>query len=384
MIGGNIPEGLVELVRDRGCVIFRNVIPTKQAESWEAELKDYTKRHKAVGGFPEDNPQSWSLWWTRPQVQIRSHERVLAAANAVSKLWHVSDPTAPLDLATQVTYPDRFRIRFPSKDAEYTLDAHQDSGSTERWEDPTYRANYQAIFDGEWENYDGWCADHRVNAQTDLYHRGGNCSCWRSMQGWLSLSHTGTGHGTLRLLPSLKASTAYVMLRPFFLEGEDAFDDVTPTFPGAEPGKTQVLPTNALHPDLMMEKSMVGIPPVKPGDYVFWHCDLIHEVDKYHPGSKDSSVVYNASTPLVPYNIDSLRASRQSFLDAKPPRDFNGLGYLYEEENAHEDHGARLENILSAEGLKAMGFGKFDVNEPAISEGARRVRQMANDILGNV
>jgi hypothetical protein len=114
---------------------------------------------------------------------------------------------------------------------------------------------------------------------------------------------------------------------------------------------------------------------------VYWHCDLLHEVDRFHPGTTDSSVVYNACTPLSPYNIDSLRASRQSFLDAKPPRDFNGLGYLYEEENSHDDHGARKENILSSEGMRAMGFEPFDVDEPGISEGARRVRQMANETL---
>lgn len=76
-----------------------------------------------------------------------------------------------------------------------------------------------------------------------------------------------------------------------------------------------------------------------------------------------------------------MRASRQSFLDAKPPRDFNGLGYLYEEENSHGDHGARKENILSSEGMRAMGFEAFDVDEPGISEGARRVRGMANEAL---
>jgi hypothetical protein len=188
-------------------------------------------------------------------------------------------------------------------------------------------------------------------------------------------------HAGLAVAPSLKASVAYLMLRPFFLAGADKFDDVTPSFPGAEPGMTQLLPTDDLHPDLKLRDAMVGIPPVAPGDYVFWHCDLLHEVDKYHPGTTDSSVVYNACTPLSPYNIDSLRASRQSFLDAKPPRDFNGLGYLYEEENSHGDHGARKENILSSKGMQAMGFEPFDIDEPGISEGARKVRQMANETL---
>ncbi|KAK3629703.1 hypothetical protein LTR56_017137 [Elasticomyces elasticus] len=340
--GGEMPEGLVDLVRDRGCIIFRNVVPTEQAEAWEAELKDYTKRHSAVGGFPADNPQSWSLWWTRPQVQIRSHPRVLAAVNTISKLWHVSNSSAPVDLSAQVAYPDRFRIRYPTNDAEFTLNAHVDSGSTERWEDPTYRANYQAILDGEWEK-----SRHPSSA------------------------------------PVLENLDRIPHAPAIFLDKDDAVDDVTPTFPGAHPGGTQVLPTTGLHPDLMMEKSIVGIPPVKPGDYVFWHCDLIHEVDKYHPGSTDSSVVYNASTPLVPYNIDSLRATRQSFLDTKPPRDFNGIGYLHEEEHMHEDHGARQVNILSDEGRRAMGFEKYDVDEAGLSEGARKVRQMANEVLGN-
>jgi hypothetical protein len=96
-------------------VILRNVVSEEQATRWEAELKKYTQAHSGVGGFPSDNPQIWSLWWTRPQVEIRSHERVLEATNAVSKLWHTSDPSAPIDLTTQVAYADRFRIRYPCK-----------------------------------------------------------------------------------------------------------------------------------------------------------------------------------------------------------------------------------------------------------------------------
>jgi hypothetical protein len=32
--------------------------------------------------------------------------------------------------------------------------------------------------------------------------------------------------------------------------------------------------------------------------------------------------------------------------------------------------------------MRAMGFEPFDVDEPGISEGARRVRGMANEALG--
>ena len=37
----------------------------------------------------------------------------------------------------------------------------------------------------------------------------------RAFQGWLSLSNSGPGRGTLRVLPLLREATAYWMLRPF-------------------------------------------------------------------------------------------------------------------------------------------------------------------------
>lgn len=370
-------------MRDRGCIILRNVVPEEQAVKWEKELSDYTKRHPEVGGFPAENPQNWSLWWTPPQVQIRSHPRVLEAMSCVSQLWKVVDSTVPVDLASQVVYPDRFRIRYPSKDAEYTLPAHLDSGAIERWEDSVNRSNYNAIFEGNWQDWDGWVADKRIDAQSDLYHVGNSCSCWRSLQGWLSLAHCNTGEGTLRLLPNLKASVAYMMLHPLFHSGE--FDDSKPTFPGAEPGKTQFKPTSEFHPHLAMEKSIVGIPPVRPGDYVFWHCDLLHEVDKFHPGTRNSSAVYNGCNPLTPYNIDSLVSVRDAFLKpAAVPRDFAGSPHLKELEETHLDHGAKRENVWSEQGLQALGLKKLDPDEEGLSDGQREVRKLANAKLGLV
>jgi hypothetical protein len=43
---------------------------------------------------------------------------------------------------------------------------------------------------------------------------------------------------------------------------------------------------------------MTHIPLVSPGDYVFWHCDTIHGVDKVHRGRSDSVVLY---IPAVPW-----------------------------------------------------------------------------------
>lgn len=143
------------------------------------------------------------------------------------------------------------------------MKAHLDSSAIERWEDVTYRSNYEAILKGKWEEYDAWCMDNRPSAHVDLYRKQGSCSAFRSMQGWLSLSECGPGEGTLRLLPSLKLSTAYIMLRPFFLG--DTFDASQPTFPGATPGKGQFFPTTKWHPDLEQLRTMISVPKVNPG-----------------------------------------------------------------------------------------------------------------------
>lgn len=112
---GQLPDEIVEYVRQTGCLIIRNVVDEAQATKWEEDLRAYTKRHPKVAGYPKHDPQNFSLFWTPAQVQIRSHEKVLKAMHAVSRLWHVSRDDIPFDLDSQVAYADRFRIRHPSK-----------------------------------------------------------------------------------------------------------------------------------------------------------------------------------------------------------------------------------------------------------------------------
>ncbi|KAF4415056.1 DUF1479 domain [Fusarium acutatum] len=379
--GGNLPDDFMKLVHERGCLILRNVVSEEQAVSWETSLKDYTKRHPGVGGHPHHKPAAWNVFWTKAQMEMRTHPRVLEAMRCVSRLWHVSDPTIPIDLDSQVIYPDRIRIRYPSNDpGQFPLDPHMDSGAIERWEDEENRKNYAAIFEGNWQDWDAWSADHRVKAQSDLYHTGTACSVWRSLQGWLSLSNTQTGEGTLRVLPSLKLSMAYIMLRPLFHTGE--YNDSLPTFPGATPGQTQFFPTVEGHPDLDIKRAIVGIPPVRPGDYVFWHCDVVHGVDPTNPGLVDSSVSYNACNPLTPYNIESLLTTRDAFQKGDVPIDFTRSHGTWEREYDHDDCGAKVENILTKAGLQAMGLERLDTEEEGLTQGQKEVREMANTKLG--
>ena len=81
------------------------------------------------------------------------------------------------------------------------------------------------------------------------------------------------------MVPFLKLSTAYLMLRPFFKPkpGREAAsleaDDWEPNlesceFPGALPGKLQSLSTWT-HPHLQLDKTVISIDFVEPGDQVY-------------------------------------------------------------------------------------------------------------------
>jgi hypothetical protein len=56
----------------------------------------------------------------------------------------------------------------------------------------------------------------RQEANMNMYDGPGACGVFRALQGWTSLSDTRENEGTLRVYPSIRESSAYMMLRPFF------------------------------------------------------------------------------------------------------------------------------------------------------------------------
>lgn len=244
--------------------------------------------------FPPHDPQVFELYWSQPQVRARSHPNMLETQRFLMSLWHSSASDAMISQIHPLTYADRVRIRQPG-DAGFALGPHVDGGSVERWEDNGYGLGqvYQKIFEGNWEEYNPWEASCRVPAVADLYNGAGACSMFRMFQGWLSMSHTGPKEGTLLVNPLLSMATAYTLLRPFFEPtmqppGEktsriamDTFlestnwrlqDAPSSKLEGATPGYAQEL-NSLLHPHLDLEKTMVHVPKIGPGDYVAWHCD---------------------------------------------------------------------------------------------------------------
>jgi len=198
-----------------------------------------------------------------------------------------------------------------------------------------------------------------------MYGKPNQASVFRAYQGWLALSTTAPGQGTLQVFPDVLLSNAYLILRPFFKPTPEAAADVfNPTswkydvsdadFPGIySQGDSYIgpAPNTTTHPHLQLEKTMVSVPQVKPGDMVFWHCDLIHAVETEHKGEEDSSVMYIPAVPYTPSNAAYIAKQKESFLQGVPPPDYPFTG----SESGFTGVGT-VEDIDNLIGRKAMGF----------------------------
>ncbi|CAG8195092.1 unnamed protein product [Penicillium olsonii] len=395
------PEEFQRELRKRGVAVVRGVIPENEARGYKEAIEAYSRANPGTKAFPPNDPQVFELYWSKPQMQARFHSNMLETQRFLMSFWHSPDPGALISPQHPLSYADRLRIRQPG-DSGFALGPHIDGGSCERWEENGYGLGdvYKPIFEGRWEEYDPWEASSRVPAVADLYNGAGACSMFRMFQGWLGLSHTGPNEGTLLVNPLLSMATAYTLLRPFFRPvtahpGEHSSRIATKTFlessnwqleaeptsklEGATPGYSQEL-NSVLHPHLQLKKTMVHVPKIAPGDYVAWHCDAIHAVDKVHQGTGDSSVMYIPACPVTAANVEYVKRQKLDFLDGVPPPDFpGGVG-----ESEHTGR-ATLEDLQSRttnEGMRAFGLGKWNLEEDNLLPGQRRVLKIANEILG--
>ncbi|KNG88506.1 hypothetical protein ANOM_003223 [Aspergillus nomiae NRRL 13137] len=394
------PKTFRDELRKRGVAVIRGVVPEHEARAYKDEIEDYVKANPGTKAFPPHDPQVYELYWSQPQMRARTHPNMLEAQRFLMSFWHSNSPDAMISPTHPLIYADRLRIRQPG-DAGFALGPHVDGGGPERWEDNGYgRGNvYQRIWQGGWEEYDPWEASCRVLAETDLYNGAGACSMFRMFQAWLGMSHTGPNEGTLLVNPLLSLATAYFLLRPFFepiyTPPRECSRMATETFlhpsnwrlerktssnlQGATPGFAQEL-TTTLHPHLELDKTMVHVPKIAPGDYVAWHCDTIHAVDRVHNGSGDSSVLYIPACPVTEANANYVKRQRNDFREGVPPPDFpGGKG---ESEHVGRATETCLRKSTSSLGLRSLGLDKWDLDDQSLKKGQRLVLDRSNQILG--
>jgi hypothetical protein len=287
---GKNDETFKKELRRRGAAVVRGVVPEQEARGFKEDVERYVKANPHTKAFPQHDPQVFELYWSPAQIQARSYPNLLEAQKFLASVWHAS-PETEISSTAQFAYADRVRIRKPG-DKSFALGPHIDGGGVERWEENGYGRGrvYDKILSGHWEEYDPWDATGRVSAVSDLYDGAGACSMFRMFQGWLGMSWTKPGEGTLMVNPMIQLTSAYVMLRPFFNPKKPASEFEKPAeyldkenwvlkevqdsdFPGANSlGHSQEL-NAATHPHLDLDRTMVHVPEIKPGDFVVWHCD---------------------------------------------------------------------------------------------------------------
>ncbi|KAI0452686.1 DUF1479-domain-containing protein [Xylaria acuta] len=336
-------------LRRRGVAVIKRVVPLTVAQTWKEETLDYIADNPQARGHPPHDPQLFDLYWSPSQVRARVDSRLLDAQRFAMSTWHASDEQALVSAEYPVVYADRLRARTTDNNISLSSGAHVDNGSVERWEPDGYGASgtYRAVFSGRWEDYDPWDSSPRLHITTDLYNRSGSCSMFRMFQGFLSLSSIPAGGGALTVCPMLQLSTAYLLLRPFFtpryknpaaktadhemgMGGAAAkrteLDFLHPNnwnlnvsqtsiLHGAVPGYQHEL-SSALHPHLQLQRTMVSVPDLEPGDYVIWHPDIVHAVDgAYFPTAHNPEPNFNISAgPYSPSNFSLNSPSNYPFL----------------------------------------------------------------------
>ncbi|MFK8083465.1 MAG: YbiU family protein [Granulosicoccus sp.] len=325
---GTVSSADIQSIKQRGCVIVRDVFSRNQAEEWNNELGEYLDTNRYLerakekaglddyfGDLKDAKPQIYGVYWSRPQVMARQAESMAATKRFLNRLWNTDAPAGPeFDPDLDYAYADRTRRRAPG-DTTLGLSPHMDAGSYERWVDPAFQKIYAKVFSGELDQYDPWLAAHRT--QTREYESPAVSSMFRTFQGWTALTEQGPGDGTLELLP-IANSIAYVLLRA--LQKDVPEHELCLAKPGRALGVNQ-----EWHPDLM--PGIVPIQTVAPGDTVWWHPDVIHAVGNEHRGNEHASVIYIGASPACTKNKAYALKQAECFKAGMSAPDFAAENY---------------------------------------------------------
>ena len=339
-IDGN-NDKLIKNIKQRGCVIVRNVFNEQVINNLNKELEDYINTNhyyadqkkksdldKYFSDLKSGKPQIFGLYWSKPQIEIRHSEQMAKVKKWLNNFWvYENEEYKVFDPNTELSYADRVRRREPGDDT-LGLSPHCDAGSVERWTDSNYQKIYNNIFSDNFEKYDPFDAKYRDRIIE--FESPAVAHVFRTFQGWTALTEQGPNDGTLQLIPIVKGM-AYILTRALL-------DDVPENdLCGSKLGKA--LSVNKDYHELLL-KGLVSIPKMKPGDTIWWHPDVVHAVEDKHLGKNYSNVVYVGATPYCKKNLDYIVKQSRKFLAGKSPPDFAPEDYEIDYKNR-----VKLENL---------------------------------------
>jgi hypothetical protein len=347
-----VTEAQKQHIRQRGCLVIRNVFEDERVNDWNEELREYFESNdylsKLAKGGAVDNyfstlasarPQIYGVFWSRPQMLARTDEAMARARTFLNRLWRFDSPEGPVfDPDLSLNYADRVRFREPG-DASLGLSAHVDAGSIERWIDPSYRnVVYRHVFGGDLAKYDPF--DARGRTGVEEIPSPAVCRMFRTFQGWTALTRQGPGDGTLQLLPIADAMP-WMLLRA--LQDDVPEDELC----GAAACRAMMI-VKEYHALLL--GGYGSIPLMQPGDTIFWHPDVLHGVEDAHRGSGYSNVMYIAPAPDCAKNRAYATLQQAAFESGRSAPDFAP-------DDFEVDFKGRFTKAdLSPPGLRQMGY----------------------------
>ncbi len=248
-------------------------------------------------------------------MHARQSDRMARVQAFLNAQWiSQSDGVQWFDPQRDSLYPDRIRRRPEGADSA-GLGAHLDPGTLDLWMTQAYQRAFRHLFDGTVEAYDPWDAAYRTAGPQ--YPGTTMCSAFRTFQGWTALSDMAHDQGVLHTVP-IPEAMGYLMLRPLLPDVPD--DDMC----GVTTNK--VFPVSDTWHPLLME-ALTGIPDVRAGDSVWWHCDMIHSVAPVQNQKGWGNVMYIPAAPWCPRNERYAAAVREAFITGASPRDFPAENY---------------------------------------------------------
>jgi hypothetical protein len=338
----------VARLRRRGCLVVRGHFEHEQALEWDRAIVRYVEsnhffeRYRGPGddffGTVGSKPEIYPIYWSHAQMEARQSGRMATVQAFLNRLWHhESDGVAWFDPDRDSLYPDRIRRR-PEGSTSRGLGTHLDPGTLDLWMTQAYQRAFHHVFDGTVEDYDPWDAAHRTAGPQ--YPGTTMCSAFRTFQGWTALSDMDHDQGVLHTVP-IPAAMGYLLLRPLLADVAD--DDmcgvvVSKVFPVSERWHSDLLP------------ALAGIPDVRAGDSVWWHCDMIHGVAPVEHQRGWGNVMYIPAAPWCPRNEAYAESVRDAFLSGSSPADFPPEHY----ERPWPDRFGLAE--LDATGRRGLGF----------------------------
>ena len=310
VLGVRVDPAALDVVRSAGCVVLRGTFDSAEAEAWDDELGSYIERNAFRDRLLEKHPAAgdgsriWPVYWSRPQVLARQHERMAVARRFLNGLWTSSSADVEwFDPDTDIGYPDRVRRREPGAVSK-GLPAHADSPSVGGWRIAENQAVFAPLLTGGLAAYDPFDAAGRTGPRVESPV---GCTVFRTFQGWTALSEMHPHDGVLHVVP-IPAAVGYRLVHGLASE-LGIVGDAVPA-PRRDAG------------DELLAQAMVPIPTVAPGDTVWWHGDLYHLVGDATNDTRWGSVMYIGAAPRCPRN-DAYRATMlDRFLSGVSPVDF--------------------------------------------------------------